>query len=94
MAEDHARQQIITFKVDASLIEALEGVGNRSEFIRSAVEAALENTCPLCKGRGTLTPNQRSHWDAAAGHHRMKRCHDCNEFHMVCTESRTPRVHR
>ena len=47
MAGDR-KQEIITFKVDASLWQRLRAIPNRSEFIRAAVQAALAGTCPLC----------------------------------------------
>lgn len=78
------KANIITFKADASLIDALGGIENRSEFIRSALLAALDNTCPLCKGRGILTPNQKRHWASFAIGHELEECNDCHEFHLVC----------
>ena len=72
-------------KVDASLLEALRSIPNRSEFIRSAIQAALESTCPLCKGTGTLTPDQRRHWDEFAGGHALTECDDCQAVHLICT---------
>jgi len=86
------KQKIITFKADASLVQALEGLENRSEFIRAAVLAALENICPLCRGSGVLTPNQQRHWNAFARYHRVRRCGDCHELHLVCAGRRTGTV--
>jgi len=54
------KQEIVTFKVDEPLREAMRGIPNRSEFIRSAILAALENVCPLCKGTGCLRRTSRS----------------------------------
>jgi len=79
--------EVITFKVDESLSHALDGIPNRSEFIRNSILHALENACPLCKGVGILTPNQRAHWDRFAEHHSIEECTVCNEFHIVCDES-------
>lgn len=90
MADARHRQDIVTFKADRSLVEALAGVSNRSEFIRSAVFAALENICPMCKGRGLLTPNQKSHWEAFAAHHGLAECDDCHEWHLVCKSEPRP----
>jgi hypothetical protein len=78
------KELIITFKADAALAEALRGVPNRSEFIRSAILAALQNSCPLCRGTGILTPQQKKHWDAFARAHRLETCDDCDAFHLVC----------
>jgi hypothetical protein len=86
------KARIVTFKADDSLLGALEGVENRSEFIRSAVLAALENICPLCKGRGILTPNQRNHWTSFASDHELAKCGDCHEVHLVCVRGSRRRV--
>lgn len=76
---------IITFKADHALSEAMAGIPNRSEFIRSAVLAALENACPLCRGTGVLTPQQRRHWASFSKHHTIEQCHDCQAVHLVCS---------
>ena len=78
------KEQVLTFKADASLLEAMQGVRNRSEFIRNAIQAALESTCPLCMGTGVLSPSQKKHWDAFAEDHSVRECTDCNETILVC----------
>ncbi len=78
------KRDIITFKADASLMAELRQVPNRSEFIRSAILAALDSTCPVCSGTGILSPNQRRHWDAFASQHKVEECGQCSEFHLVC----------
>jgi hypothetical protein len=83
------KPEIITFKADRSLLEAMRGIPNRSEFIREAVLAALQSICPLCRGSGILTPNQRSHWDAFANTHALRECSDCNEVHLECADHPT-----
>jgi hypothetical protein len=90
-----AKQSIITFKADTSLVEALRGVPNRSSFIRSAILAALENTCPLCLGTGFLTPEQRAHWKTFSASHSVEECGECHEWHLVCEyEPKRPRHKR
>jgi hypothetical protein len=78
------KHEIVTFKVDEPLRKAMRGVPNRSEFIRAAILSALENVCPLCKGSGLLTPDQRKHWAAFAEHHAVAECEDCHAVHLVC----------
>ena len=85
---DRRKHEIITFKVDESLWEQLQGIPNRSEFIRSALLAAMQNTCPLCSGNGTLSPRQREHWDAFARTHQVVQCKDCHELHITCNQAR------
>jgi hypothetical protein len=79
------KSEIITFKADESLIEAMKAVENRSDFIRAAIMSALENSCPLCGGRGVLTPNQMMHWRELSSDHSIERCADCSEAHLVCS---------
>jgi hypothetical protein len=78
------KNEIVTFKADHALLEAMKGIPNRSEFIRSAVMHALESVCPLCQGTGILTPAQKDHWKAFASDHRVEECDDCHEMHIVC----------
>ncbi len=84
MAIGSGKQQIITFKADAALLEALEGIANRSEFIRAAILAALDGACPLCHGTGVLSCNQRRHWEEFARNHTVELCRDCHEQRLVC----------
>ena len=78
------KQEIISFKVDSSLAEALKGIENRSAFIRSAILSALDSVCPLCKGSGILSKEQRGHWEAFTGNHKLEECEDCHAIHLVC----------
>jgi metal-responsive CopG/Arc/MetJ family transcriptional regulator len=82
MAQDY---EVITFKADRDLLAAMEGIPNRSAFIRHAILAALESTCPLCNGTGVLTPSQQQHWSEFAVNHRVEKCESCSETHLVCT---------
>ena len=84
MPKPRPKHDIITFKADETLLELLQGVENRSEFIRSALLSALDNTCPLCKGSGVLTPKQKEHWRDFAQAHPLQECADCHEFHLTC----------
>ncbi len=77
--------QVITFKVDESLMDALRGVENRSDFIRSAILAALDNRCPMCLGTGIISPNQKKHWVSFCEGHSIEECDDCHELHLVCS---------
>ena len=85
------RQDVITFKVTPSLASAMRGVGNRSEFIRAAILSALDGACPLCRGTGILTPDQRTHWKSFAARHAVKECRDCHAVHLVCAQDARPR---
>ena len=79
------KREVITFKADESLLASMAGIANRSEFIRGAILAALDSACPLCTGTGTLTPEQKTHWQAFARSHAVQVCSECNERHLTCT---------
>ena len=76
--------EVITFKMDKSLKRMMRGIHNRSEFIRSAILAALDNVCPFCRGTGVLTPHRKKHWAQFSREHKLAECHECHETHPVC----------
>ena len=76
--------EVVTLKMDQSLINMMKGIVNRSEFIRLAILAALDNICPFCKGTGVLTPHRKKHWDDLASHHKTHVCRDCDETVLEC----------
>lgn len=78
------KQSIVTFKVDDDLLDAIRDIPNRSQFIRSAVIGALGTVCPLCNGSGTLSKNQKRHWDDFTADHSLEKCSDCHERILVC----------
>jgi hypothetical protein len=82
------KTDVISFKADPSLHEAMRGIENRSEFIRAAIVAALDGSCPLCSGTGILTPNQRKHWNEFAADHSLTECERCHELRLVCSKDR------
>ena len=82
------KSEIITFKADQSLLEAMKTIPNRSEFIRHAVLEALKSACPLCGGTGILTPHQQDHWNEFKEHHKLHICSDCSEYHLVCDRNK------
>ena len=85
---DKTKHEIITFKADASLLKAMKGIPNRSEFIRNAILSSLDSACPLCKGTGILTPHQKIHMDSFLTDHFLEECHECNELHLICSNRR------
>jgi hypothetical protein len=85
VAEAKQKECVITFKADVSLLEALQNMPNRSDFIRAAILSALQNHCPLCRGTGLLTPNQKTHWETFLQSHALRKCDECHEIHLVCS---------
>ncbi|GAB4368796.1 MAG: hypothetical protein Kow0062_02240 [Acidobacteriota bacterium] len=84
MARRSRRSEIVSFKADADLVEAMRGIPNRSEFIRAAILAALDGVCPVCRGTGILTGPQQEHWREFARRHSVEDCADCHEPVLVC----------
>jgi hypothetical protein len=85
------KQEIITFKVDESMSRAMHRIPNRSEFIRGAVLAALDNVCPLCQGTGILTPDQKTHWETFSSDHPVNQCDDCQAIYIECSATKGKR---
>ncbi len=79
------KQSIITFKADESMLAALEKIPNKSEFIRTAILAALDESCPFCAGTGKLNPHQRMHWSHFTKEHRLIHCKECDGIEVRCT---------
>lgn len=74
----------VTFKVDPGLLEILQAMPNRSEFIRSAILNALDHVCPLCGGSGVLSPNQKKCWEKFTEEHEIKKCSKSDEIVFLC----------
>ena len=82
-----AKHEIITFKADVSLLEAMKGIPNRSEFIRNAILAALDSACPLCSGTGVLTPQQKKHLLDFLVDHPLQECEKCHDLQFICAHA-------
>ena len=52
--EKTEKSQIVAFKVDEDLANFLDKLPNKSEFIRRAILAQFNMTCPLCTGSGVV----------------------------------------
>lgn len=87
------KEHIFSFKVDAAMAARLEKLPNRSAFVRQAIETALETSCPLCQGSGTLTEEQQEHWDHFLHQHSLEKCHKCNAVHFICQDKAYSDLH-
>lgn len=81
------KPKVITFKADEDLLLAIEGIPNRSQFIRHAVIKALGRECPLCNGTGILSRKQKRHWDDFSLTHSIENCEECNARVLVCSNA-------
>ncbi|HOJ51997.1 MAG TPA: hypothetical protein PLT64_05465 [Syntrophales bacterium] len=80
------KEGIVSFKVTEDLWARIKDMPNRSEFIRGAIQSALDNACPLCQGRGALTGKERQHWHEFLRSHTVERCPDCDGIIIKCRE--------
>ena len=78
------KERTFTFKTDENLADSLDKIPNKSEFIRKAVQTALEQKCPLCGGNGTLTKQQQNHLEEFLSFHSLEKCGECDAVHFVC----------
>lgn len=78
------KQEIITFKADSELADAIRRLPNASAFIRHAILAAMDHACPLCQGSGILSPDQKRHWAEFAHDHAIVECDRCHALHVIC----------
>ena len=88
-----AKLEVISFKADVALAQELARIPNRSDFIRNAVLAALDDTCPLCRGVGVLSPMQKTHWTTFSQTHHVSECSECDSLHIVCDQAASSVVH-
>lgn len=86
------KERVFTFKADEGLAEVLDRIPNKSEFIRKAIEVALDKRCPLCNGTGSLTPAQHNHMQHFLTLHSLETCEECDAVHFVC-KTETDRSH-
>ncbi|MEJ5273267.1 MAG: CopG family transcriptional regulator [Spirochaetota bacterium] len=78
------KDEVISFKLDHALYEKLKEIPDRSKFIRSAIEAALEDICPLCNGTGIMSKEQKKHWNDFTKNHSIEKCPDCGSLYIKC----------
>lgn len=87
------KERIFTFKTDDFMADSLNEIPNKSEFIRKAVQTALDQKCPLCSGTGTLTQQQQNHLDEFLTLHSLEKCGECKAVHFVCQPTENSDLH-
>jgi hypothetical protein len=79
---------LVALKIDAETAAALDTVPNKSEFIREALRARLDDVCPLCSGSGRrpgagLPQPGRRHLHVMPRAH----CQDCGREDIVVSDT-------
>lgn len=75
--EEEKKKQIVAFKVEDELAEFLDKLPNKSEFIRRAILAQFNMTCPLCTGSGVVPSGIHDHFAEVIEHHSSRPCEKC-----------------
>ena len=81
------KSALIAIKVDVETAALLDALPNKSEFVRAALRARLEETCPLCAGTGVRAA---AHVERPGGRHLhalpRARCADCGRESPVVAD--------
>jgi len=87
MPRGRPKSSLVALKIDAETAALLDALPNKSEFIRAALRARLEETCPLCVGTGV---RPRGHIERPTGRHLhalpRARCGDCGRESPVVAD--------
>jgi hypothetical protein len=72
-----SKSVIVTFRVDPHLAEALEGIPDKSAFIRDALRNSLHQTCPACGGEGRVDCDAARWLSELLERHQAQTCSCC-----------------
>lgn len=79
MPQKNPKESIVAFKVERELAAILNGLPNKSAFIRRAIVAQLSMACPLCNGSGVLPKGLHDHYVAMLPRISKHSCDGCGE---------------
>jgi hypothetical protein len=86
---------LLALKVDAETAAVLATMPNKSEFVRAALRARLEEACPVCSGTGLRPP---AHVERESGRHLhalpRARCGDCGRESAVVADVDSAHIER
>lgn len=72
-----AKSKLVAFKVEEELAEFLDGLPNKSDFIRKAILAQFGMTCPLCSGSGVTPRGVHDHYAPVIAGQNKRPCDKC-----------------
>jgi hypothetical protein len=75
--EKEKKSQIVAFKVEDELAAFLDKLPNKSEFIRRAILAQFNMTCPLCTGSGVVPSGIHHHFSEVIERQSARPCEKC-----------------
>jgi hypothetical protein len=91
--KEEKKSQIVAFKVEDELAAFLDNLPNKSEFIRRAILAQFNMTCPLCTGSGVVPSGIHNHFEHVIEHSSSRPCEKCRtpvEFPLTLDAAAPP----
>jgi hypothetical protein len=87
LARRTPKSAIVALKVDPETAAMLDALPNKSEFIRAALRARLDEVCPVCRGSGLRPDAPVAHAPGGRHLHALPRlrCGDCGRESPVVT---------
>ena len=77
------KQTVVSFRVDQHLADILNGLPDKSAFIREAIMLRFYALCPFCNGRGVL-PQTIAEWlQGKLPTYESMECECCHYFYPV-----------
>jgi hypothetical protein len=77
---------VVAFKVEEELARILNGLPNKSEFIRQAIASHLNMACPLCRGTGVLSKSLHDYYSSVLPKVTQKDCESCGHTVSLASE--------
>jgi hypothetical protein len=87
MANRTPKPTVVAFKVEEDLANFLNGLPNKSEFIRRAIYSQLGIACPLCRGTGSVSKETHDHFAAFIEKWELHQCQGCGDEFAVPKQS-------
>ena len=79
MAKKEPKSAVVAFKVEADLAEFLNGLPNKSDFIRRSIYSQLGVSCPLCRGTGSVSKETHNQFSAFLEKWDLHHCEGCGD---------------
>jgi hypothetical protein len=80
------KQRVVTFKVEEDVAAFLDGMPNKSDFIRKALLSALLEPCPVCNGKGSVPRSLRHDLEMVFHNQQFVPCSFCGYEFPINTE--------
>lgn len=79
MTKKLPKSAVVAFKVEPELAQFLDGLPNKSEFIRRAIYSQLGIACPLCHGTGSVTQETHDRFASFLEKFDLHHCQCCGD---------------